>query len=290
MMMVNNAMEPFSADYVAESLAEWLPKASAAGITTLFDAGMQVVPETEGFAIYDRLERAGKAAVPGDRILLSQQAGDRSRAGDPGAAPGIQLGAGEGFGAEAEHRRRRSAANRGVFRALRRRARNERRHAAASRHVRRHHPARRPRRPRHPHSFLRRSGDAPVARRLRGRDQGQSAARPPAYALAHLFLVAPEDLPRFAKLGVIAQFSTQWAVPDPALAKDIAGPLGRLASDEQYRFGSILRARRRAVARHRLAGRGLPQHLPSARRDRGRHDPARTRQARRPAACACSTR
>ena len=60
MMMVNNAVEPFSADYVADSLAEWLPKASEAGITTLFDAGMQIVPETEGFAIYDRLEREGK--------------------------------------------------------------------------------------------------------------------------------------------------------------------------------------------------------------------------------------
>ena len=133
MMMVNNAVEPFSADYVAESLAEWLPKASAAGITTVFDAGMQVVPEMEGFAIYDRLEQAGKAAVPGCRVLLPQQARNRSRSGDPGFAPGIQLGTREGVGAEAEHRRRRGAANRGVFRALRRRARNERRHPAASR-------------------------------------------------------------------------------------------------------------------------------------------------------------
>ena len=36
------------------------PQASAAGITTVFDAGMQVVPDTEGFAIYRRFEREGK--------------------------------------------------------------------------------------------------------------------------------------------------------------------------------------------------------------------------------------
>ena len=60
MLQVNNAIEPFSAEYVAKSLAEWLPRAAAAGITTLFDAGMQVVPETEGFSIYRALEREGK--------------------------------------------------------------------------------------------------------------------------------------------------------------------------------------------------------------------------------------
>ena len=61
---VNNAVEPFSPDYVAEGLAEWLPQAAAAGITTVFDAGMQVIPDAEGFAIYSDLERQ-EAAVPG---------------------------------------------------------------------------------------------------------------------------------------------------------------------------------------------------------------------------------
>ena len=59
-IQVNNAVEPFSRDYVAEGLAEWLPKAAAAGITTVFDAGMQVIPDPEGFAIYADLERKGK--------------------------------------------------------------------------------------------------------------------------------------------------------------------------------------------------------------------------------------
>ena len=38
---VNNAIEPFSSDCFAESLVQWLPAASAAGATTLFDAGTQ---------------------------------------------------------------------------------------------------------------------------------------------------------------------------------------------------------------------------------------------------------
>ena len=57
---VNNAVEPFSRDYVAEGLADWLPKAAAAGITAVFDAGVQVIPDTEGFAIYSDLERKGR--------------------------------------------------------------------------------------------------------------------------------------------------------------------------------------------------------------------------------------
>ena len=60
MLQVNNAIEPFSLDYVAGGLAEWLPKAAAAGITTVFDAGIQVLPDQEGFALYSQLEREGK--------------------------------------------------------------------------------------------------------------------------------------------------------------------------------------------------------------------------------------
>ncbi len=40
MFMVNNAIEPFSPEFVAKGLEDWLPAASAAGITALFDAGM----------------------------------------------------------------------------------------------------------------------------------------------------------------------------------------------------------------------------------------------------------
>ena len=107
MFMVNNAIEPFSPEYVAKALAEWLPKASAAGITALFDAGMQVVPEPEGFAHLRPAGAGGKAALPGGRLLLPQQAGDRSGAGDPALQPGVPFRTRAGFGAEAEHRRRR---------------------------------------------------------------------------------------------------------------------------------------------------------------------------------------
>jgi predicted amidohydrolase YtcJ len=49
-------------------------------------------------------------------------------------------------------------------------------------------------------------------------------------------------LSRFARLGVIAQFSTQWAVPDQHWRKISQVRLGPARSNEQYRFGSIQRA------------------------------------------------
>ena len=61
------------------------------------------------------------------------------------------------------------------------------------------------------------------------------------HGLAHLFVVAPDDLPRFAKLGVVAQFSTQWAVPDQHWRTISKVRLGSPRSDELYRYASILR-------------------------------------------------
>ena len=78
MLHVLNAVGPFTTSYIAESLEEWLPKASAAGITSLFDAGMKFCPRRPGFSIYSGPGAERKTAVPGRRIDLPQQPGDRS--------------------------------------------------------------------------------------------------------------------------------------------------------------------------------------------------------------------
>ncbi|WP_422376611.1 amidohydrolase [Roseibium sp.] len=47
-------------DYAAEGVAEWLPKFSEAGITTVHDYGVQGLGAEEGFKIFVDLEKAGK--------------------------------------------------------------------------------------------------------------------------------------------------------------------------------------------------------------------------------------
>jgi predicted amidohydrolase YtcJ len=48
---VMTAVAPFSVDYITQSLEQWLPKASAAGITSVFDAGLVLVPDEVGFQL-----------------------------------------------------------------------------------------------------------------------------------------------------------------------------------------------------------------------------------------------
>jgi predicted amidohydrolase YtcJ len=61
------------------------------------------------------------------------------------------------------------------------------------------------------------------------------------HAMAHLLLVDPADVLRFGKLGVTAQFSAQWAVPDQQWRDVTRSRLGAARSDTLYRINSILR-------------------------------------------------
>ena len=239
LLKVNNAIEPFSAEYVAESLAQWLPAASAAGITTLFDAGMQIVPDTEGFAIYDKLEREGKLPF---RVIGSHyynnpavdpvpviQALHRQFNSELVKASVLKLNIDGGDAqrtaaffapyADAPEARGDTLLPPEQFADIIKRADRE----GLNIHI---------------HSY----GDRATRLSL---DAFEAAikANPPRdrrNALAHLFVVAPEDLPRFGKLGVVGQFSTQWAVPDPSQAVCRAR-VGLPRSDELYRWGSIHR-------------------------------------------------
>ena len=59
---VVNAVEPISLDTMAKLLVDWLPKASAAGITSVYDAGVPPIGADQGaiLAIYTELERQGR--------------------------------------------------------------------------------------------------------------------------------------------------------------------------------------------------------------------------------------
>ncbi|GAA3376869.1 amidohydrolase [Streptomyces sannanensis] len=60
--------------------------------------------------------------------------------------------------------------------------------------------------------------------------------------LAHLQVVHPEDLPRFARLGAIANIQPLWAAHEPQMDELTIPFLGPERTAWQYPFGSLLRA------------------------------------------------
>lgn len=240
MLQVVNAIEPFSLDFVAEALAGWLPKASAAGITTIFDAGIQVLPDPEGFSLYSRLEREGKLPfrlvgsyyhnnpaidpIPVIKALRREFQSELVRAsvlklnmdGGDNAHTGVFLAP----YADKPETSGDPLMPPDVFADIVRRADRE----GIDVHV---------------HCI----GDRATRLTL---DAIEAAIRanPPRdrrNAIAHLTLVDPADEPRFAELGVVAQFSAQWAVPDLAWKNVTSTRLGAERAGRLYRIGSILR-------------------------------------------------
>lgn len=66
--------------------------------------------------------------------------------------------------------------------------------------------------------------------------------------IAHVQLVADEDLPRFAELDVTATVQPLWAAEIPQMRKTYEPMLGAARVDRQYPFGSLLRAGARLAA------------------------------------------
>ncbi|MBN9019161.1 MAG: amidohydrolase [Rhizobiales bacterium] len=240
MLQVNNAVEPFSLDYVGDALAEWLPKAAAAGITTLFDAGIQVLPDPEGFALYTRFERAGKLPFrvigsyyhnnPAIDPLPVIKALRREFQSELVKASVLKLNMDGGDNAHT-----------GVFLA-----------PYADRPDTSGEPLLSPELLTdivkradaegidiHVHSI----GDR-ATRLTLDAVEGAIRVNPPRdrrHAIAHLTLVDPQDEPRFAELGVIAQFSAQWAVADQPWQVVTRTRLGPERADNVYRIGSLQR-------------------------------------------------
>ncbi|MEV6611184.1 amidohydrolase [Kutzneria sp. NPDC051319] len=86
-------------------------------------------------------------------------------------------------------------------------------------------------------------GDAAVRAALDAIEQARAAnpdwdRRP---VIAHVQVVDPADLPRFAELGVIATVQPQWAQTDPLMTELTIPRLGPARADRQYPFATLAR-------------------------------------------------
>ena len=68
---------------------------------------------------------------------------------------------------------------------------------------------------------------------------GPSDTRP---HLAHLQIVHPDDVPRFARLGATANIQPQWAAHEPQMDELTIPFLGPERAARQYPFGALLRS------------------------------------------------
>ncbi|HEY0495838.1 MAG TPA: amidohydrolase [Kutzneria sp.] len=86
-------------------------------------------------------------------------------------------------------------------------------------------------------------GDAAVRAALDAVERARAAnvdwdRRP---VIAHVQVVDPADLPRFAALGVIATVQPQWAQTDPLMTELTIPRLGPVRADRQYPFATLAR-------------------------------------------------
>lgn len=238
-LQVLGRIAPFTTKYIADSLEEWLPKASAAGITSIFDAGMVLLPEETGFQLYQNLEREGKLPF---RVVGSTYYNDPSFDPIP------------------------------IIRALRNKFHSELVQASVLKLNIDGGEAQRTAALLAPYTDdPSTSGDTLLPPKLlkdiilRADKDGLNihihsygdranrlcldafeaaikvnAPRDRRHALAHVVILAPEDVPRFAALGITAQFSTQWSVAD-AYWQGVMRPRIGARAEQVYRTGSILR-------------------------------------------------
>ncbi|MDB5653005.1 MAG: putative amidohydrolase 3 precursor [Tardiphaga sp.] len=241
MMQVLSASMPFTLEYIAASLDDWLPKASAAGITSIFDAGLQIVPNDIGFQHYTDLASAGtlpfrivgsyyhnqpeidpvplildlKKKFQSEFVSASVLKLNMDGVDSPRTAAMLQPYADKAdesgstlLSPERLHDIVRRADAEGLDI--------------------------------HVHSI----GDRSTRLVLDAIEAAMAAnpARDRRHTIAHCQSVDPADLPRFAKLGVIAEFSAQWSVPDTYWSEVTSARWGRARADTMYRFGSILRS------------------------------------------------
>jgi predicted amidohydrolase YtcJ len=89
--------------------------------------------------------------------------------------------------------------------------------------------------------------DAIAAARAAGR-RGDSSRRDNRPHIAHLQVVHPDDVPRFAALGVTATMQGLWAAHEPQLDELTIPFLGPERAQRQYVFGELLRSGARLAA------------------------------------------
>jgi predicted amidohydrolase YtcJ len=214
MMQVLSASEPPSYEAVAAGTAEWFPKAAAAGITALFDAGIQILSVSDGFDLYTEFERSGKLPC---RVVASYYYNDPKVNPVPLVKELRAKYRGELFNVEVLKINvdggdlQRTAAMLAPYSDMPQTSGETLIPADVLKRV--VVDADREGIDIHCHSY----GDA-ATRLTLDAIEAAIASNPPRdrrNALAHQPIVSDADLLRFAKLGVIGQYSIQWAVADP---------------------------------------------------------------------------
>ncbi|WP_170921215.1 amidohydrolase [Enhydrobacter aerosaccus] len=239
LQLVRAAM-PIDSRTIAAALEGWLARAAAEGITSLFDAGIEVVSDKEGLSFYESLEQTGRLPCrivachlfnhpEIDPMPKVRQLRDRSRTGLVRAgALKIALDGTESHYTAAllePYADWPSARGGLVINASLLRDTVMRADAEGFDVV------------------IKTTGDRAVrialdAIEAAARANGRRGRR---HALTHLGLIADEDLPRFAQLDVIAQFCAQSAVPDAHWQKITLARLGPERAGNGYRLASLLR-------------------------------------------------
>ncbi len=239
MLAVLNAAAPFSAEVIADGLKAWLPQASAAGITSILDPGIQVMSDEDGFGLYTELAEAGQlpfrvvgayyhnnpdvdpiphvqalrkrfrhAHVRVDTLKLNMDGVESSRTAAM-LAPYADM----------PDTRGEPVLTQAQLDDIVRRADAE----GIDIHV---------------HAI----GDRATRMTLDAIEQAIEA-NPPRdrrHSIGHLQAVDASDLARFATLGVIGQFSVQWAVPDVYWSSVTRQRWGDARARSIYRYGSLL--------------------------------------------------
>ena len=237
-----NAIEPISPETMEKLLETWLPKAAQAGITALFDAGVPPIGDDQGalIGLYTDVERRGElpfrvvasysvksAPIDGvvqkltdirDRISTDLVAvnvvkvvGDGTQGGytawliEPYADKPDSTG-GSPFTEEQWHQLVGEVDAAGFDVHV---------HACGER----------------------------TARIALDSVERAVAANPPRdrrHTIAHLVYVEDSDNPRFAELGVVAQFSANWMSADPDTVQNLAARYGPPRQDLFYRAQDVL--------------------------------------------------
>ena len=63
MMQVFSKIAPVSPEYILQGVLQWLPRFAASGLTSVQDLGIQGVGQAEGFAMLERLAEAGELPI-----------------------------------------------------------------------------------------------------------------------------------------------------------------------------------------------------------------------------------
>jgi len=243
-LAIVDAVEPISPDTMARLLRGWLPEASAAGITSVFDAGVPPIGDDQGalIALYADVEADGALpfrvvasysvkSPPVDGVAAELTA-IRDRIGTELVSVDVVKIIGDGTQggytawliepyADKPDTRGASPFGEQHWRQLI----GEVDAAGFDVHV---------------HAC----GEQTVRTALDA-IEAAVAANPPRdrrHAVAHLVYVTDEDNRRFGPLGVVAQFSANWMSADPDTVQNMASRYGSPRRDLMYRPQDVLRA------------------------------------------------